>query len=164
MPLHRCFPNNSPTFDCLLQNNLKRHIDLHFSSRCWKCTLCGAAFHAKKTLETHIVYKHQEKREFKCSECSLVSDNISFVLTASSWLILHSNWGVESSLPIGWSHGPFYLPPWYKVSHLGLLGVVLWSSVGLSSCCQLTALSSVVDKRMPPCRIKINNVFSDFTL
>lgn len=56
---------------CREHNNLKRHIQLHFSQRDFVCELCGAAFHVKKTLETHTLYKHSEERNFACSECTL---------------------------------------------------------------------------------------------
>ena len=60
-------------YTCREQNNLKRHIALHFSERNFVCEICGAAFHAKKTLETHHIYKHENQREFQCTECALVS-------------------------------------------------------------------------------------------
>ena len=56
---------------CRENNNLKRHIALHFSQRDYVCETCGAAFHAKKTLETHRVYKHSDMRNFHCEDCPM---------------------------------------------------------------------------------------------
>ncbi len=48
---------------------MKRHIALHFSQRNFVCETCGAAFHTKRTLQTHIVYKHSQNKVHKCAEC-----------------------------------------------------------------------------------------------
>ena len=55
---------------CRELNNLNRHKQLHFSQRDYVCELCGAAFHVKKTLETHHLYKHSDERNFVCTQCS----------------------------------------------------------------------------------------------
>lgn len=33
------------------------------------CEVCGAAFYAKNTLDTHIAFKHNDSRLFQCSMC-----------------------------------------------------------------------------------------------
>ena len=57
-------------YACKEHSNLKRHIALHFSERQFVCDICGAAFHAKKILETHMIYKHSEGKDHHCDECS----------------------------------------------------------------------------------------------
>lgn len=42
----------------------------HFSQRDHVCDKCGAAFHAKTTLEEHIIYKHTDVRNFQCDDCT----------------------------------------------------------------------------------------------
>lgn len=45
-------------------------MDLHFESkRNFVCEVCGAAFHAKNTLDTHIAFKHNDSRLFQCNVC-----------------------------------------------------------------------------------------------
>ena len=56
-------------FCCSERSNLKIHIGRHFSQRDHVCEKCGAAFHAKTTLDEHIIYKHTEARNFHCTEC-----------------------------------------------------------------------------------------------
>ena len=58
-------------YNCREHTNLKRHMELHFSKRNFVCETCGSSFHAKKTLETHYVYKHSEERNFMCESCPL---------------------------------------------------------------------------------------------
>ncbi len=64
---------------CREHNNLKRHVALHFSVREFVCETCGAAFHAKKTLETHRIYKHSQDRAFPCTECPMTFKTLSSV-------------------------------------------------------------------------------------
>jgi len=52
-------------------NNLKRHVALHFSRRDFICETCGDAFHAKKTLEVHVLYKHSDERPLQCADCDM---------------------------------------------------------------------------------------------
>ncbi|ELU17834.1 hypothetical protein CAPTEDRAFT_221958 [Capitella teleta] len=49
--------------------NLKRHVALHFSKRDFICEVCAAAFHSKRTLATHKLYKHSNSRDFSCFTC-----------------------------------------------------------------------------------------------
>ena len=56
---------------CREDTNLKLHIALHFSRRDFVCDSCGAAFHQKKTLDRHVLYKHSDTRNFSCSHCSM---------------------------------------------------------------------------------------------
>ena len=55
---------------CQELTNLNRHKQLHFSQRDYVCELCGAAFHVKRTLETHLLYKHSDERNHICTQCS----------------------------------------------------------------------------------------------
>jgi hypothetical protein len=43
---------------------------LHFEAqRNFMCEVCGASFHAKGTLESHIAFKHTDSRLFKYDQC-----------------------------------------------------------------------------------------------
>ena len=57
-------------YRCQEQANLRRHLALHFSQRQFMCHLCAAAFHCKKSLQTHVLFKHTDQRNFSCPECS----------------------------------------------------------------------------------------------
>ncbi len=57
-------------YRCREDNNLKLHVALHFSRRDFVCETCGAAFHAKKTLARHVLYRHSDARHFQCGRCS----------------------------------------------------------------------------------------------
>lgn len=50
-------------------NYLKRYFVWNNLKRYFVCEVCGAAFYAKNTLDTHIAFKHNDSRLFQCSMC-----------------------------------------------------------------------------------------------